>query len=340
MPKTDHYVIIGNGPAGNAAADALRESDKDARISIISDEMFTFYYRHKLPQFLAGAVDEDALKVRPYTVYKDNNIRMRLGQTVERIDPKSRTLFLKHMEKVHYTKLLLAVGGKPYVPPYLANQRQHMFLMSKYTDALQLKPRVQQAESILVIGGDLISLNVQKQLLAMKKKVHFILNPDSFWPLKLTPEIAAAIQGGLCERGVSSCETGDIASIEITKKNQLHATTDGGHSFTVDMVGCFMGMTPNIEFVIGSGIDTERGVLVDDHLRSNDKDVYACGDCAQIYNPELKDYWVSIGWHNAELQGRTAALNLLGDNKVIKPQKQSVLQVEGVKVNTSWWKEF
>ena len=79
---------------------------------------------------------------------------------------------------------------------------------------------------------------------------------------------------------------------------------------------------------------------MDDNLRTNYKDIYACGDCAQIYNPELKSYWVSIGWQNAELQGEIAALNLLGDQKVIKPLPKKVLEVEGIKVNTSWWKGF
>ena len=339
MPKNDHYVIIGNGPAGNAAADTLREADKDARISIISDEMFTFYYRHKLPQFLTGAVDEDALTVRPYTVYKENNIRMRLGQTVERIDPAERTLYLKHMEKVHYTKLILAVGGRPAVPPYLQNYKQHLTLMTKYTDALQVKPKIDKAKSILIIGGDLISLGVLKQLAKKKLKIEFLLSPECFWPLKLTPFMCDSIQAGLKKKGIKSHVADDIKIIE-EMKNGLVATTDSGRAFRVDLVGCFMGLTPNIGFVLGSGIDTERGVLVDDHLRSNFKDVYACGDCAQIYNPEIKDYWVSIGWHNAELQGRAAALNVLGDSKVIKPYKKGVLEVEGLKVNTSWWKKF
>lgn len=340
MPKNDHYVIIGNGPAGNAAADTLRASDKLARISIISDEMFTFYYRHRLPEFLTGAMDADALTVRPYTVYKDNNVRMRLGQCVERIDPADKTLYLKHMEKVHYTKLLIATGGRAFTPPHLAPFRDSLCFMTRYTDALQLKPRIHDAQSILILGGDLISLNVQQQLLKAKKTVYFALNPDSFWPLKLTPGMAARIQKSLEKKGVASCVAGDIQDIARRKNGKLEVTLDSKCAFTVDLVGCFMGLTPNIEFILGSGIDTERGVLVDDRLRTNFPDVYACGDCAQIYNPALKDYWVSVGWHNAELQGRTAALNILGDNKVIKPLKQGVLEVEGLKVNTSWWKKF
>ena len=97
MPKKDHYVIIGNGPAGNKAADVLRENDRNARITILSDEHFSFYYRHKLCDFMSGVIDEDTLKVKFYKEYKEKNIRLRLGQRVEKIDPDSKTLFLKSM---------------------------------------------------------------------------------------------------------------------------------------------------------------------------------------------------------------------------------------------------
>ena len=125
MPKNDHYVIIGNGPAGNRAADVLRENDTDARVTIISDESFSYYYRHMLPKFAVGTKTEEELIVRPFTVYKEKRIRMRLGQKVERIDPENRILYLKHMEKVNFTKLILAVGGTPRILPSLTSFKEH-----------------------------------------------------------------------------------------------------------------------------------------------------------------------------------------------------------------------
>lgn len=339
MPAQDHYVIIGNGPAGNAAADTLRENDAQARVTIISDEMFTFYYRHMLPDFIAGEVGDEKLKVRPYTVYKEKNIRLRLGQRVDRIDPETRTLYLRHMEMVHYTKLIVAVGGRPNVPPWLERYREHLTMMSTYQDAVGIRPLVEKADTVLILGGDLVSLSVTKHLQKMKKKIYFLLDGESFWPLRLTPEMKERISANLC-KGKIDCMAG-VAPASIEKKGAKFAVTmDNGEKLTVDLIGCFMGMMPNIGFILGCGIDTERGILVDDRLRTNYPDVYACGDCAQIYSPELKNYWVSIGWANAEVQGRTAALNVLGDNKVIKPIKKKALDVEGLKINTSWWKEF
>ena len=112
----EHYVIIGNGAAANGAADTLRRGDPEGRITLISDEFFPFYYRHMLRHYLVGDKEEEDLMVRPPSYYKENRIRLRLGQTVVKADLEDRTLYLKDMEKVHYTRLLLCVGSRPRIP--------------------------------------------------------------------------------------------------------------------------------------------------------------------------------------------------------------------------------
>jgi NADPH-dependent 2,4-dienoyl-CoA reductase/sulfur reductase-like enzyme len=79
---------------------------------------------------------------------------------------------------------------------------------------------------------------------------------------------------------------------------------------------------------------------VDEHLNAGVPGVYAAGDCAQVYHPELGDYWVSVGHDNARHLGRTAALNLTGGETREKAEPESVFEVRGIKVNTSWWTDF
>lgn len=339
MPKFDHYIIIGNGPAGNSAAEVLRMHDDQARVSIISDEGFPYYYRHMLCEFISGKKKEDALKVKPASDYKEKNIRMRLGQRVERIEPETKTLYLKHMEKVKFTRLILATGASPHVVPSLSRFEKHFSFMSKYSDALKVKPLLSPARKVAILGGDLVSLKFAKMLSAMKKEVTFFLYKDCFYPFELTADMASAIEKHFSGKKIKTFA--DIFPSRIESKGKaFEIETENGENLTVDIIFCFMGMRPNINFIQGSGIDTERGVLVDEHLKTNVSDIYACGDCAQIYNPELKNYWISVGWENAGIQGETAALNLLGESKVIKPSQKKILDVEGLKVNTSWWKEL
>jgi NAD(P)H-nitrite reductase large subunit len=339
MPKNDHYVIIGNGPSGNRAAEVLRTHDSEARITIVSDEGFSFYYKHMLFDFLAGDKSEETLKVKPHSEYKEKNIRMRLGQKVERIDPDNRVLYFKHMEKVGYTKLILATGATHRVIPSFANFAQYFSVMTGYNDALNLKPQLESTKSVIVIGGDFISIDFAKMLSRMKKKVTFLLYSECFWPVDITKQMAEAVSSNMEKKGISTILDDYPASIK-KKGKEYNLKTEKGITLNVDMIFSFMGMVPNIGFIIGSGIDTEKGVLVDEYLRTNNPDIYACGDCAQIYNPKLKDYWASVGWGNAGLQGETAAYNLLGEQRVVKPMPKKIFEVEGIRVNTSWWKEL
>ncbi len=339
MPREDHYVIIGNGPAGNSAADFLRRHDEEARITIISNESLSFYLRNKLPDFIAGKADEKDLIVRPYSVYKEKNIRMRLGQQVDRIDPTEKTLYLKHLEKVSYTKLIIATGGTPNTLPSMATFSEHLKFMTTHTDAVHLIPGIRNSNSFVVMGGDVISFKFIRMLKNMGKDVTLVLYGDAFWPFSLTEEMIGTIKTNMENEGLHVIYQDRVSSVE--KKDRGYVVgTEKGTTLPCDMVFSFLGLVPNIRFIVGSGIDTDRGILVDDNLRTNFPDIYACGDCAQIYNPELKSYWVSIGWQNAQVQGMAAARNLLGDNKVIKPLPQKVLEVEGLRVNTSWWKSF
>ena len=93
-------------------------------------------------------------------------------------------------------------------------------------------------------------------------------------------------------------------------------------------------------WIVSSWLPIDRGILVDDYLCTGFPGVYATGDCAQIYHPEISDYWVSIGHENACLLGRIAAINLIGGDKRTKVKPESIFSVKGINVNTSWWVEF
>ena len=95
-----------------------------------------------------------------------------------------------------------------------------------------------------------------------------------------------------------------------------------------------------MKFLAGSGLRIERGILVDEYLQTAFEGVYAAGDCAQVYHPELRDYWVSVGFGNAKNLGRVAGLNLIGGKIQAQAAPRSIFQMEGISMNTSWWTKF
>lgn len=335
----DHYVIIGNGPAGNHAAFTLRENDKDARITIISDENLAFYSKPKLTRFIADKISEADLTVPVDPDYASLDIEVRLGQKVERIDTASKTLYLEHQETVQYTKLIIAAGSKARVLPGMKNYADHLKFIGSYTDVKAYKDQIRSANDVFIFGGDLVAFKFIRLLRSMEKNVTVLLYPYAFWPHTLTQEMTDAIRVSLQKQSVIVVTHDDIDTIEKLN-HQYQITTTKNAQFTVDLVFSFNGLTPEIDFVKGSGIDYDHGILVDDYLKTNIEDIYACGSCAQIYNPDIGNHMVSIGWPNAVAQGQAAAANLLGARKGVVAAGRKYFDLEGVKIKMTWWDDI
>jgi NAD(P)H-nitrite reductase large subunit len=334
-----HCVIIGNGPAANAAALTLRENVRDVRITILDRERHGYYKPHLLPDFTAGKVGENDLFVNPHDFYKGLDIKLRLGQPVVGLDLEKCEILLDHQEIIRYDGLIIAVGAKARIPEPLLVFRDVMMTLKTIADAKAWIERLTRIDSVLLVGGDLTSFAFTNALLSLGKKVHFILNEDSFWPLRFSPKIYDSAADKLKNRGVEVVECKGIKGIAQKSETSYLVETDKG-SLTVGAIGAFFGLVPDVRFLARSGLLIERGILVDEYLSTGCEGVYAAGDCAQVYHPELKDYWVSIGYKNAKNLGKLAALNLIGGRYKAEVSPQSIFEVDGVAANTSWWMEF
>ena len=339
MASTDHYVIIGNGPAGNAAAETLREKDPDCRITIISDENIPFYYKPKLTNFISGQIAEADLLVYNPDFYTDQNIRLRLGQRVEEIEARTNTLYLSHMEAVNYTKLLIATGSKARVLPSMESYAHCLSFITEYEEVVAYRKQIRKAESFFIFGGDLVGFRFLKMLRKMGKQVTLMICPHAFWPFNITEEMQDTIAARLSDTGARIITQDDISHV-VEDNGRYTVTTQEGQGVTVDMVFSFNGLVPRVDFARGCGLDIDRGILVNEYMQTCLDDIYACGSCAQIYNPKLNTYTTSIGWPNAQTQGRVAAENILGENREVQAVGRKYFDLEGVKIKTTWWEDY
>ncbi len=338
MPE-DHYVIIGNGPAGNHAAVTLRQKAGKAKITILSDECLPFYYKPKLTGFIADEITGEELVVRKPAYYEELDIRVRLGQEVERIDPEKKILFLKHMETIQYTGLIIASGSRQRLLPKMEKYAQHLKFVTSYTEVMETKEAIKTAKDFFIFGGDFVGFKFIHLLRSMEKNLTVLIYPNAFWPYNLNTDMLDSIYKNLAKLGVTVLLKDDIAAID-PDQDAFRITTGKGFEINADMVFSFNGLVPDIGFLKGSGIDTDYGILVDEYLKTGTPDIYACGSCAQIYNPDIKTYTATIGWPNAAAQGELAALNLLGDQRKVESVGRRYFDMEGVMIKTTWWEDI
>jgi NADPH-dependent 2,4-dienoyl-CoA reductase/sulfur reductase-like enzyme len=335
----EHFIVIGNGPAGHHAAVTLRLEAPGARITLISKEPHGCYRPHLLPKWIAGSLNEEALYVCPVEEYKKMAIKFRSGQKVVALNPSQRELILDHKEVLRFSGLIMAVGGKPRIPEPLLIFRDVFFTLKTLEDARVWREQIPQVESVLIMGGDLTSLAVTKALLSLGKKVYFTANEEAFWPLRWSLPLFEEMSHRLRQKGVEVLADQRLKGI-TRKGDRDYEVQVGRQTVRVGLIGAFFGLTPDVRFLARSGLKLDRGILVDEYLNTGFKGVYATGDCAQIYHPELRDYWVSIGHDNAVELGRTAALNLAGSSVKADTAGKCVFEVQGIRVNSSWWTEF
>ena len=335
----EHFVIVGNGPAANSAALTLRDKAPEARITILSRDIYGHYQPNLLPNFVAGKIAEDQLYVEPPEFYRDKNIKLRLGQEVVDTNFSAHEVMLAHKEVVRFDGLIIAVGGIPRIPEPLLVFEDLMLTLKTVTDAKTWIEKLKRVDSVLIVGGDLTSLAFTKALLSLGKQVSFILDEGAFWPIKFDNEVRVRISANLQKRGVEVIPCKKIRSIACVHEDLCDVETDAGRK-EAGVVGAFFGLVPNVKFLARSGLAIERGILVDEYLKTPFDGVYAAGDCAQVYQPQLRDYWISIGYQNAENLGRIAALNLVGGYVSAEASLESIYTVKGITVNTSWWQEI
>jgi NADPH-dependent 2,4-dienoyl-CoA reductase/sulfur reductase-like enzyme len=307
-----HFIIIGNGPAGNKPM--------------------------SLPDLIAGKIDREDLFSASADLYEEKRVKLRLNQRVVDLDLKKRQLLLDHKEVITFTGLIIAVGGKPRIPEPVAEFKNLMLTLKTVSDAELWIKRLSSIDSVLIIGGDLTSFSIAKMLFGLNKKIFFILTKEAFWPLRRVEEAFKTVSENLFSRGVKVV-SGRVKTIIRHSETDFEVITDEGKTRT-GLVGAFFGLVPDVNFLVGSGLRIDRGILVDEFLNTGFEGVYAAGDCAQVYHPGLKDYWVSIGFDNAEKMGRIAALNLLGGTEKAQAEPSDIFSDRGVLANTSWWMEL
>ncbi|MFH1490888.1 MAG: FAD/NAD(P)-binding oxidoreductase, partial [Pseudomonadota bacterium] len=307
----EHVVIIGNGPAGNQAAMSIRENDPEIRITLISREGGACCRPHLFPDLIAGKIPEEALYACPIDAYKERGIKLRTGQEVVGLNMAERALILDHKEVVRFSGLIIAVGGKPRIPEPLLVFRDLMFTLKTLRDAKAWIKRLSHVDSVLIMGGDLTSLALTGALLEMNKRVTFMLNEDAFWPLQCHEALFEEVGERLSSKGVEVLANRQVKGMARISEDTFEIEV-GGRKVRAGMIGAFFGLVPDIRFLAGSGLRIDRGILVDEYLNTGLEGVYATGDCAQIYHPEIRNYWVSIGHDNAVALGHIAAQNLTG----------------------------
>ncbi|HEX7737753.1 MAG TPA: FAD-dependent oxidoreductase [Ktedonobacteraceae bacterium] len=307
----EQYMIIGNGIAGVTAAEVLRAEDTSAEITVIADDPFPVYYRPALKDYLAGRVREDKLWARPTSFYQDQRVRF-LSERVSGILAGQHRVQLHSGRQLGYSRLLLACGARASSLRCPGLDLQGVTTLRTVTDYQAVQQRLRQARRVVVSGSGTLALETIETLRHRGFEVTHLIRRRTLWSEILDLTASDLVLQQERRDGVDVHIEDEIAEITGKDGQVRGIVTTAGARIPCELVLIAVGVEPNIDFIKSSGIPCERGVIVDQEMRTAAPDIYAAGDVLET-NDNLSGRKRVIGqWFPAIQQARAAAYSMLG----------------------------
>jgi NAD(P)H-nitrite reductase large subunit len=300
-----------------------------------------FLNRYEFPRVLDGVTDWREFLVHPPEYYVQQHITVRRYSWVTRIDPEQRVIDLRHRETVSYDKLLVASGGGGYLPEYLRDYRHLMHDFSTVKFAMQIRDALPKSGGkVVMLGGDMRGLDLARTLVRDGHEVIVVAREQLFWPHEVSARELPGYVSALEEMGIQVIRDRKVGHIEEGPQGirARRLVFEDGEDLYADVVMPFYGLMPALNFMLGSGIDMARGLLVNPQLRTANEHVWAAGDVCQIWSPEDNHYRFYYGWNNVKMMGRIAAVNMTGGDETVSTFKEDKLMIndQGELDSTLW----
>ena len=337
------HVIIGNGPAGVMAAEALRKLDSKADITLLGDEPEPPYSRMAIPYFLMGNIGEEGTHLRKGKGHFEGlRIKLVRGRAAS-VDAKGRSVRLQDGATLPFDRLLIATGSRPLKPPIAGLDAPNVHTCWTLEDARAIARLAKSGARVLLIGAGFIGCIIMEALAVRGVKLTVVEMGDRMVPRMMTEKAGNMIRRWCEAKGVRVHTAARVESIRRGEKaGELFARLDSGDEIPADLVICAAGVAPNTDFLKGSGIALDRGILVDAAMQTSVPGIYAAGDVTEAADFFSGKPVLNAIQPNAADQARIAAANMAGGQATLAGSMAiNVLDTLGL-VSASfgqWWGE-
>jgi len=277
----EKFVIIGGGVAALSAAEAIRERNHTASITMITDEPVLPYYRPMLSDYLGEEIQGERLFIHDLAWYREKRIDVLTDQAVTKIDTAARQVVTQSGTGIAFDKLIIATGARSNVPPIKGADIPGVFTMRSLEDARRLKEALKTAKQAVVIGGGVLGLEAVEEMVGLGIKVAVVEYNQRLMPRQLDPDASARLQSLMEAKGIAlhlGASTEEIIGQDTVEAVRLSS----GEILPADVVLLSTGVKPNVELAQDAGLEVKQGIVVDQQMRTSMDGIYAVGDVAQF----------------------------------------------------------
>ena len=309
------YVIIGGGPAGNAAAEAIRRRDKTGRVILICAEPHLPYDRVPLSKdYLLGKITREQVFLKNPRFYERNTIEVLLQNPATALDVSQRQVTLADGQQLGFDTLLLATGGRPRRLPIPGADLNGIYYLRNLEDTEAIQHGLQGARRAVVIGGGFIGCELAAGFAQLGLETTVIELTPALLSLVVDPETSTFVATYLRQQGVTIL-TETAATQFIGAQGRVNAiATNTGEEIAADLVAVGVGIALNTELATTAGLTVGNGVVVNEYLEATES-IFAAGDIARYYSPPLGRH-LRVEHYDVALQhGRLAGANMTGERR-------------------------
>jgi NAD(P)H-nitrite reductase large subunit len=325
-----NHVIIGSGVAGIAAIEAIRALDADSSVTLIGNDPYGFYSRPGLAYYLTGELHDKALFPRTAEDLKKLNFRTIKGK-VTKISRAEHNVELENESHILYDRLLIAVGAQAMPLEVPGSNLEGVLKLDHMSDAKLILKQARRGKTAVVVGGGITALELVEGLLSRGMQVHYLLRGDRYWSNVLDEQESHIVEHRLQEEGVTLTYHAEV--IEVLGRNGKVSGVRllNGQMLKCDLVAYAIGIRARVDLAKQAGLAIDRGILVNEFLQTNDPDIFAAGDVAQVYDPLSGRSILDSLWAPARQQGQVAGLNMAGKKTAyIKAPPFNVTRLAGL----------
>ena len=308
-----NYLILGTGVAAMGAAETIRGVDKSGTISFIGEDPHGYYSRPGLAYYLTGEVDEKLLYPYRPQDYKALNAHFYHG-TAAHILTQEHIVELSDSKHIPYDRLLIAVGSSAIRLSVPGANLEGVVKLDHMEDAKRILSSAKRARTAVVVGGGITALELAEGLAARKLKVHLLIRTARYWSNVLDEVESEIIEKRLKDEKITIHFESELVEILGKRGKVSGIRLADGQQVACDMLAYGIGIQPRMSMAKEAGIACERGILADEHLRTNLPDIFAAGDVAQVFDPASGRSVIDSLWGPAREQGAVAGMNMAGKN--------------------------
>ena len=306
------HVIIGDGIAGASAAETIREADPDADITVLTDEGEALYNRILIKEFAKGKLPEAPISIHEPEWYDEREIDLQLNTHVTGVDTEAKEIETHESDVYAYDKLLIATGGTPAQVPVDNADAEGIHHFWTFQDARAIREHAAEADQGIIVGAGLLGIDLAAICGAQDVEANYLMRGNRWWRYALSLEGARIIHDALEENGVTPVFDSGVDHFVTDDDGHVTGAVDpDGNEYEGDFTGVAIGLDFNTEFLEGTPIETDNGVVVDEQMETNVEDVYAAGDITQFWDTILDERAQNGAWGSAKQQGAVAAKNMV-----------------------------